>query len=76
MLAWHPFEPRRHLAPIFEVLRVPDAGHQRTGRERVNPGDLLELAAGLALGVSGVDLEFHLTDLLVESLELIHQALH
>ena len=76
MLARHQAQPGRHLAPAGEVLCVAYAGHQRAGRDRADPRDLLELSAGLVLGVPGLDLEFHLADLQVEHLELIHQALH
>jgi len=62
------------LSAVVEILRVANAGRQRTGRDRADSGNHLELATGFAGAVPGLDLRLELADLFERLNRSITQA--
>ncbi|MCY1230807.1 hypothetical protein D9M72_432360 [compost metagenome] len=71
MLPRHEAEPSRELPAVVEAVRIRDGGHQSTGSQRSNTGNLLEPEAELAAAMPGLDLVLELVDQLVQFLEVL-----
>ena len=74
-LPGHQAQPGGKLSSVLEVLGITDGRDERTGSDRADAGNLLELAACLALAVRSLDLCLEFTDLAIEFLEVIEQTL-
>ena len=73
MLPGHQPEPRSQLFAVVKLLRVPDGGDQRTGSDRTDAANFIELAAGIVFTMPGLDLQLKLADLFFEFVEFLKE---
>jgi hypothetical protein len=76
MLSRHESQPGGKLPAVLKTTGIADGRYHRTCRDCADAGDLCQFLAGGAFPMPELDLLYQFTDLAIELLQMLKQALH